>query len=275
MRTIMSNIIVGFDFSSGSAHAVDLAIDIANRARIDLRLVYVKEKDQDEAPIREEIERRNAAVAPLLQGIKMTYVIREGKASRELVSQAEEDNAQLIVVGTHGMSGFEKHYIGRNAYRTIAESPVPVLSLREDYSYAKELHRIIVPIDSSADTRQKVTFAAKLAQIYGSELHILGLYTSESATIRGIVDGYVNMVDTYLSKANIKHVCKRVSVPKNLTVTTLEYADEVDADLIVIMTEQEPNLTSLFLGNYAQQMLTLSKRPVLSIRPKEINSVAK
>lgn len=271
----MSNVIVGFDFSSGSAHAVDLAIDIANRTHLDLRLVYVKEKDQDEGPIREEIERRNSAVAPLLQGIKMTYVIRQGKASRELVSQAKEDNAQLIVVGTHGMSGFEKHYIGRNAYRTIAESPVPVISLREDFNFSKELKRILVPIDSSPDTRQKVTFAAKLAQIYDSELHVLGLYTSDGTTIRGIVDGYVNMVDTYLTKAGIKHVNKCVSVPKNLTVTTLEYADEIDADLIMIMTEQEPNLTSLFLGNYAQQMLTLSKRAVLSIRPKEINSVAK
>ena len=44
----MSNILVGFDFSAGSAYAVDLAINIANRIGLDLRLVFVKEKDQDE-----------------------------------------------------------------------------------------------------------------------------------------------------------------------------------------------------------------------------------
>ncbi|MCQ2260239.1 MAG: universal stress protein [Bacteroidales bacterium] len=271
----MSNVIVGFDFSSGSANAVDLAIDVANRIHLNLCLVYVKDKDQDETPIREEIERRNAAVAPLLQGIEMTYVIRQGKVSHELVAQAKLDDSKLIIVGTNGMSGYEKHYLGRNAYRTIAESPVPVITLREDFHYTKDLSRIVVPIDSSPDTRQKVSFATTLAQIYGSELHILGLYTSESATIRGIVDGYVNMVDSYLEKANVKHICKCVNVPKNLTVTTLEYADTINADLIIIMTEQEPNLTSIILGNYAHQMLSLSKRPILSIRPKEINSVAK
>ena len=80
----MSKVLVGFDFSAGSAYAVDLAIDIANRMRTDLRLVYVKERDQDEGPIREEIERRNAGVAHLLHDIVMDYVIREGKVSHEL-----------------------------------------------------------------------------------------------------------------------------------------------------------------------------------------------
>ena len=83
------------------------------------------------------------------------------------------------------------------------------------------------------------------------------------------------MVDTYLEKAEVKHVCTCVNVPKNLTVTTLEYADSVDADMIVIMTEQESSLTSFLLGNYAQQMLTLSHRPVLSVRPEQVNSVSK
>lgn len=269
----MSKVIVGFDFSKGSAYAVDFAIDVANRFQRDLCLVYVKEKDQDEGPIREEIERRNAGVAHLLKGIKMDYVIREGKVSRELCEQAKEDGAFLIVVGTHGMSGFEKNWIGRNTYRTIAEAPSPVLTIREDFNFNKSLDRIVVPIDNSPDTRQKLAAAANFAKAFGSELHILGLYTSENKSIRAIVDAYVNQVDKYLEKADVKHVVKFVDVPKNLTVTTLEYADEIDADLIVIMTEQESSLTSFLLGNYAQQMLTLSSRPVLSVRPEEVNKL--
>ena len=204
----MSKIIVGFDFSAGSAYAVDLAIDIANRMKTDIRLVYVKEKDQDEGPIREEIERRNEGVAHLLQGIKLEYVIREGKVSHELCQQAKDDEAALIVVGTHGMSGFEKNWIGRNTYRTIAESEVPVLTIREDFDFSKALERIVVPLDSTADTRQKVPHAARFAKLFGSELHILGLYTSDSKSIKHIVDGYVRMVDTYLDPYHAR-VCRR------------------------------------------------------------------
>jgi nucleotide-binding universal stress UspA family protein len=271
----MSNILVGFDFSAGSAYAVDLAINIANRIGLDLRLVYVKEKDQDEGPVREEIERRNAGVAHLLHGIKMDYVIREGKVAEEFAQQVEADGSELIIVGTNGLSGFKKNFIGRNTYSTIANSKCPVLTIREDFNFDKSLERIVVPIDSSADTRQKIPFAARFAKIFGSQLHILGLYTSENSTIKGIVDGYVNMVDTYLEKAGVNHVVKCVDAPKNLTLTTLEYADEINADMIVIMTEQESSLSSMILGTYAEQMLTLSTRPILSIRPEQVNGLAK
>ena len=268
----MNNIIVGFDFSTGSAKAVDLTIDIANRWQSDIRLVYVKQKDEDEAPIRAEIECRNEGVAHLLKNIKLEYVIREGKVSEQLAQQAIEDQALMIVVGTHGMSGFETNWIGKNTYRTITDSPVPVLSVREDFNFNKKLERIVVPLDSTNETRQKVPFAARMAKTFDAEIHLLGLYTSESRDIRTLVDGYVDQVENFLDKFGVRHTTKFVNAHKNLTVSTLEYANEINADLIVIMTEQEKALTSWLLGNYAQQMLHLSKRPILSLRPEQIGS---
>ncbi len=268
----MNNIIVGFDFSSGSANAVDLTIDIANRWQSDIRLVYVKEKEEDETPIRAEIERRNEGVAHLLKGIKLEYVIREGKVAEQLSLQATEDQALMVVVGTNGMSGFETNWIGKNTYRTITDCPVPVLSVREDFNFKKDLERIVVPLDSTTETRQKVPFAARMAKTFGAEIHLLGLYTSDSKDIRVLVDGYVEQVEHFLDKFDVRHVTEFINAHKNLTVSTLEYADKVNADLIVIMTEQEKALTSWLLGNYAQQMLHLSKHPILSIRPEQIGS---
>lgn len=266
----MKNVVVGFDFSSGSAYAVDLAIDIANRWKSDIRLVYVKEKDEDEIPIRAEIEQRNAAVAHLLKGIKLEYVIREGSPADQLVAQAEADDAQLLVVGTHGMSGMKRNMLGRNSYRTIERSPVPVLVVREDFNFNKNLETIVVPIDSSDDTRQKVAIAAHFAKTFGSTLHIVGLYTSSVQDVRRIVDGYLNMVSRFLDKKEVKYQVEKIDVVKNVTLTTLEYANKIHADLITIMTEQETNLTSLILGNYAQQMLNQSSIPILSVRPTQV-----
>ena len=271
----MNNVIVGFDFSSGSANAVDLTIDIANRWHNDITLVYVKENDEDEGPIRAEIERRNAAVEHLLKGIKLNYTIRQGKVAEQLAAQATEDNALMIVVGTHGMSGFETNWIGRNTYKTITDSPVPVLSVRENFNFNKKLEKILVPVDSTSETRQKVPFAARMAQTFGSEIHVLGLYSSESADIKSLVNGYVDQVSKYLGKQGIEHQVQFANASRNLTVSTLEYADEINADLIVIMTEQEKSFSSWLIGNYAQQLLHLSKHPVLSIRPEQVSSQAR
>ena len=251
---------------------MDLTIDIANKWKSDIRLVYVKKEGEDETPIREEIERRNAGVAHLLKDIKLEYVIREGKVSEQLAAQAEEDEALMIVVGTHGMSGFETNWIGKNTYRTITDSPVPVLSVREDFNFRKALENIVIPLDSTTETRQKVPFATRMAKTFGSTIHLLGLYTSDSKDIKGLVNGYVEQVEKYLDKYEVAHHTEYVDAKKNLTVTTLEYADQINADLIVIMTEQEKALTSWLIGNYAQQMLHLSKHPILSIRPEQIGS---
>ena len=268
----MNKVVVGFDFSSGSAYAVDLAINIANRTKSDIRLVYVKEKKEDEAPIRLEIERRNAGVAHLLEGIRLEYVIREGNPAEQLAAQAKEDNAMLLVVGTHGMSGMKRSMLGRNSYRTIELSPVPVLIIREDFNFDKTLDTIVVPLDSSDDTRQKVAEAALFARTFGSTIHLLGLYTSNFEDIRRTVNNYVKMVERHLDSQEIKYETKYIEVEKgkNVTTATLEYADEVGADLIAIMTEQEKSLTSLFLGTYAQQMINESKIPVLTVRPRSV-----
>lgn len=271
----MSNLIVGFDFSKGSAYAVDLSIDIANRLELDLRLVYVMEKDEDEAPVRAEIERRNAGVAHLLHGIKMDYVIRKGKVPEELCKQAEEDDSQLIVVGTHGMSGFSKNWIGRNTYRTISDAKCPVLTIREDFNFNKKLEQIIVPLDNTSETRQKLPIAVKFARAFDSTLVLVGLYTSDSADIRNIVRSYVHVAGTYLTKEGIRHKNVFLKVPSNLTVTTLEYAEKIQADMIIIMTEQESSLNSFFKGSYAEQMLTLSRIPICSIHPEELFHVSK
>ena len=232
--------------------------------------MYVKEKKEDEAPIRAEIERRNAGVAHLLEGIKLEYVIREGNPAEQLTSQAKEDNAMLLIVGTHGMSGIKRNMLGRNSYRTIELSPVPVLIIREDFNFNKALETIVVPIDSSDDTRQKVGEAAMFARTFGSTIHLLGLYTSTFEDIRRTVQNYVKMVERYLEEREIAFETKFIEVEKNVTYTTLEYADQVNADLIAIMTEQEKSFSSLFLGNYAQQMINESTRPVLTVRPRSV-----
>lgn len=266
----MNKVVVGFDFSSGSAYAVDLAIDIANRWQNDIRLVYVKEKKEDEAPIRAEIERRNAGVAHLLKGIKLEYVLRQGNPSEELAKQAEEDEACLLIVGTHGMGGLKKGILGRNTYRTVELSPVPVLLIREDFNFNKALETIVVPLDSSDDTRQKAAQAATFAKSFGSTIHLLGLYTSSAPSVRQVVKNYVGMVQRYLSKNNIEFVTEYIDVKGNVTTDTIEYANKVNADMIAIMTEQESSLSSLIMGTFAQQMLSQSTIPVLTVRPRKV-----
>ena len=52
---------------------------------------------------------------------------------------------------------------------------------------------------------------------------------------------------------------------------TLKLAGETDADLIIIMTEQEASIAGLLLGTYATKVVNQSKIPVMTVRPAEID----
>lgn len=271
----MNNIVVGFDFSAGSANAVDLSIDIANRWLSDICLVYVKaNENEDEQPIRDEIERRNKGVAHLLKGVTLNYVIRCGNVSEELNAQAQQDQSALIIVGTNGMSGFRKNWIGKNTYSTVTGARVPVLCVREGFNFSKTLERIVVPLDNTIATRQKIPMTLKFALTFNSEVHILALYSSDNPSLRRVVDNYVSQVGKYFTTKGVKYVIQQQNVEKDATNLILNYADEVDADMIVIMTEQERALTDWLLGSTAEQMLHRSNRPILAIRPED-ESVAR
>ena len=132
-----------------------------------------------------------------------------------------------------------------------------------------DLEKIILPLDSTPETRQKVPFTAYMAKIFNAEVHILRVYTSNVQAVIRKVDSYSEQVVKHLEEENIKYVLESLHAD-NLTDATIEYALKVNANLISIMTEQEITAKNLLLGPYAQQMVNHSPIPVLSIHPKEL-----
>lgn len=197
------------------------------------------------------------------------YKIRDGKVHKEIVNQAKYHDAHLIVAGTHGSSGFEEFWIGSNAYKIVTYAPCPVITIRRDEDINNDIKSIVVPIDSTRQTRQKVPFISTLAKGLNAKINLLSLYSTKSDNIRDLVDRYTNQTKEYLEEREIPYeIFQRES--KNLTVSTIDFAKEINADLIGIMTEQETTASNLLLGPYAQQMVNHSPVPILSYHNKSI-----
>jgi nucleotide-binding universal stress UspA family protein len=130
-----------------------------------------------------------------------------------------------------------------------------------------------MPIDNSPSTRQKVPFAMEFSKCFCSEIHVLELLSSNLKTVQAMVKGYTAQVSKYLTENEVKHVVHSVKAENN-TTATIKYAEEVGADLIIIMTEQEGS-GNILLGPYAQQMVNNSPIPVMSVHPKVVSNLAK
>jgi len=272
-------IIVGVDFSDCSMNALEHAVGIAKHSQSDMTMVWVnKAKQENSVALKDPEDARDDAIhrfekliekhQPDLENSTMKYAIRDGKVYREIVSQAETDDAFLIVAGTHGSSGFEEFWIGSNAQKIVSASHCPVVTIRGGVNIDRNLSRIILPIDSTLETRQKAPFTTMLAKYFNAKIYVLGLYTTTVHAVRRKVNNYSEQVVKYLEENEVDHQLETIEAD-NITNDTLNFAKSVDANLISIMTEQEKTTANLWLGPYAHQMVNHSPIPVLSIQPKE------
>jgi nucleotide-binding universal stress UspA family protein len=201
-----------------------------------------------------------------LKNIEVQLVVKKGKLASELETFAKEYNVSDVVIGMHGENGRDAYFKGSNACKIVSNLKVPVLQV-DQHANGGGYSRIVVTLDSSFHAREKVPYATNLAKRFGAEIRLLVLHTSRDSEIRDHVTKVQYQVEKYIHDHGINfQTCVRNS--ENLADDTLEYADEVNADLIIIMSEQEKTLRGLFMGSYAQQLLSIATRPVLTIPPK-------
>jgi nucleotide-binding universal stress UspA family protein len=279
----MTKIISAIDFSDCSINAFLHALSIAQKCKSDLEMVWVgkpaaqKEKfiDAEEdasKEVKKKLEEMVAQYQPDLPDNKLTFKVRKGKVYKEIADEAKAQKALLVVAGTHGASGFEKFWIGSNANRIVSSCECPVITIRGGINIKRALHRIVMPIDSTMETRQKATFTAYLAKHHEAEVHVLRLYSSKVKAVRQDVDFYAGQVARYMEQEKIP-VITATRDAENLSDAMIAYAQEVGANLISIMTDQESTTSNLWMGPYAQQTVNHSPIPVLSIHARELMTI--
>jgi len=275
----MKEIVVAVDFSDCSVNAMEHAVNIADKSELDLTMVWVNNpnitkikisSDKSDELTKEVSQQFDQLIAQYSKDLKksnISYKIREGQIYAEIIKEAKENNATMIIAGTHGTTGYENFFIGSNANKIVANAPCPIITIRADRPISRNLSRIVLPIDSTLETRQKVPFTITLAKLYDAEIYILGLFTSKVQDVQHTVKQYARQVAQYLEDENVKFNAEFIA-SDNITRNIIEYAGKTDANLISIMARQEKTTSNLWLGSYAQQMVNHSPIPVLTIHEK-------
>ncbi len=270
-------IIVPIDFSGDSINALEYAIETANILEADIRMIHVNATKSFEVPfyfkeIGQQVGKSAEDFFSILydkykEQIKneFDYKVRTGTIYQEVTNQAKYSDAHMIIMGTHGASGFEEFFIGSNAYKVVTHAPCPVITVRHGFM-RKAIKNIVLPIDITSDSRKKVNFVADLADVFDATVHITAVRETNGPGIIKKLDGYIDQLAGYFKGKKINYETQSL-IGDNITEITIDYSTQVNADLIAIMTEQSTSLNNLWLGAYAQQMVNHSPIPVLSIRP--------
>lgn len=192
----INRILCPTDFSEHSRHALDHATAIARwygagvtalhvlppvaalvpaiGAPMYPPLVFTAEDIEQYRLVLEEYLRENAGAA----GVPLAAVVVEGGPARAIVESAATLSADLIVLGTHGRSGFERLVLGSVTERVLRHAPCPVLTVPPSAPDAVPAgpilyKRILCAVDFSASSDRALTYATSLAMEADAHLTVL------------------------------------------------------------------------------------------------------
>lgn len=151
-------ILIPIDFSDNSIKALEYAIGLAGPKKYSITLVHVVEMVYDFAAqtavaIDGMHQDARESLIKLIHKYDHTNIdfhskTLEGTPSILLAKLAEEEDADLIIMGTHGVSGIKKVMLGSTAVEVVKESTKPVL---------------LVPVEGNITFTSKITLALEIA----------------------------------------------------------------------------------------------------------------
>lgn len=201
-------------------------------------------------------------------GIEFEKMVKVGKPYRKILEAANEMNVNAIVMGTHGAAGVQELFAGTNTARVTQMAPCPVISIRSKPDHLG-FNKILLPLDLTKETGEKLKLGIEFAQNFDASLVVLSILPSNDEDAKIRMQKRMKMAVEHIQKHQVKVESAMVHVKGAVSDFVINYAHEVSADLICIMTQQEKALRETLLGAEANHVVNHSDIPVMSIRPEK------
>ncbi|MDG5767960.1 universal stress protein [Balneolales bacterium ANBcel1] len=200
-------------------------------------------------------------------------IVAKGKPWKVIMEESED--ADILVMTTHGRSGFSRLFLGSVTERVVRFSKAPVL-LVEKESKIKPLSSILLTTDFSDHSLQAFDYARSLVKQTGAQIHLVHLIsmdhfkkiTAFENQIALIQERLHSWVDEYLSDIRSKITAEVLPVDSSVHEAIVKLTNQKKYNLVVMSTLGHSGLEYLRLGSTAANVLRLVKTAVLSINPK-------
>ncbi|MCB9195392.1 MAG: universal stress protein [Flavobacteriales bacterium] len=268
---IKKKFLVPTDFTEVAHTAMIHAADLASNLEAELYLLNIVAEKEDlekaQKRINEEVEylgRYNASVT-------VHTIVRVGNIFEDIGDVAAEIEAGLIIMGTHGASGWQK-VTGSYAMKVITSSKVPFIVTQKETNKKSGYDKILVPLDLHNETKQKLEIVADMAKYFNSEVHIVTPKETDEF-LRNKLSGNIAYAKKYLADKKVRCAAHIADKPGDFVDQLLDMAGEIGADLITIMNLQRNSLMGMLGARYEQQIITNEDQiPVLCVNPREVTS---
>ncbi len=288
----LETILVPIDFSPASLYAIEWAKFIVRRTKAMIHFVNVHNFGYpvasgltppvigSEAEIKDQLHGDLQKVALSQKLREAAFHIRAGRPVEQICEVASEIQADLIVLSTHGRTGWERTFLGSTAEKVIRHAPCPVFVARARSARRKaelQLKKIVVPVDFSDCAERGLEYAIGLAKIFGARLALLNVIQLHH-DLPPVVIYSRSRINRWAREVAEAHMADLVRATDFGGVTfatevkmgspaqkVCRYASKAAADLIVTSTHGRTGLPHVFIGSVAEHIVRYAKSPVLAV----------
>ena len=258
-------ILVPTDLSEQSLVALRYARLFGERFSAMLTLFYADPIVQPVTPQRlDDLDAEiRAYAAPTLEGVQYEVAAASGHPAPQILREAHELTADLIVMATHGLRGWRRAVLGSVTEGVLRDGQCPVLSVSrttDPLQPARGITKIVCPINFTNVAHEAVEYAARLAQTFSAELFVV--HVAEPEDLRHPSMRESDMRDWLRSRIEVPWTYREVVLQGGAAERSLDYAEDVDADLIVIGAQHK-----LFheIGATTERVVRFARLPVLTV----------
>jgi nucleotide-binding universal stress UspA family protein len=261
-------IVVPWDFTQVAEHALSHAVKISRMVGNEICLLHIIDSGISEAAEGEKkiLLQHLAEESRKKYNMNIGSHLVKGSIFKAIAEFANDKEASLVVMGTHGMKGMQK-LTGSWALKVIVKSKVPFIVVQEPPVDQERYHNIVFPVDFRNENKEKIKMAIFMGKFFESKIHIFVTTTTDKNLLKK-TNININFAIKYLIQNNIEYEIKEV--PRgNFAQQTLDFAQKINADLILIMTTKNITVADYVMGASEQYIIAnSSKIPVCCVNPK-------
>ena len=260
-------IVVPWDFSHVAAHALAHAVKIGHMVGNDICLLHIVDNNITPKAHLEKVNHLKKLIDEngKKYNIPISYHISKGSIFSAIAEYVNEVGASLVVMGTHGMKGMQK-LTGSWALKVIVKSKVPFIVVQDPPADQDRYHNIVFPVDFRGENKEKIKMAIFMGKYFDSKIHMV-VSVSTDKNIQKKTKINLNFAIKYLIQNNIDYEIH--DMPKgNISQQTIDFAQKINADLILIVTTKNITFADYVVGASEQYIIANSSRiPVCCVNP--------
>ncbi len=261
-----TKLLVPTDFTEVAHTAINHAVRIAETTKGEVILLNVVKSKEEVSPATEKMAEEEKIAKSFYSDCKVKSVVRIGNIFDDIGQAADEIGANLIIMGTHGASGWQK-VVGSHALKVITNSSVPFIVVQKQIMRPSVYDNIVVPLDLHNETKQKLEIVSSMANYFKSKVHLISPYESDEFLLHKL-KANIAWGKKYLSGKGVKSDAHIGAKGANFIDEILNLTADVDADLISIMNLQKNSLMGMLGSAYEQSLITNElQTPVLCVNP--------